>query len=169
MHLSERETHMLAEVFTEVQARFADFTDLAHGWEHVYRVFHLALQVAEQEHANGFLVGLAALLHDLGRTIRDPTRPHAERSALLAVELLADARVHTGTAGRRHRTKDAASRALNLDGYRSSALCLRRIRGSHGAPLRTSLRRALQENSRSPAYSLLPGAGPAGISDSLRR
>jgi uncharacterized protein len=89
MHLAERETRILAEVFTGVQARFADYTDLAHGWEHVYRVYHLALHVAEQEHADGFLVGLAALLHDLGRTIRDPTRPHAERSALLAAELLA--------------------------------------------------------------------------------
>jgi uncharacterized protein len=89
MHPSERETFVLAEVFTEVQARFADFTDLAHGWEHVYRVYHLALRIAEQEHADSFLVGLAALLHDLGRTIRDPTRPHAERSALLAAELLA--------------------------------------------------------------------------------
>lgn len=89
MHLSDRETRVLAEVFTEVQARFADFTDLAHGWEHVYRVYHLALHLAELEHADGFLVGLAALLHDLGRTIRDPSRPHAERSALLATELLA--------------------------------------------------------------------------------
>ena len=89
MHLSDRETRVLAEVFTEVQARFADFTDLAHGWEHVYRVYHLALHLAELEHADSFVVGLAALLHDLGRTIRDPTRPHAERSALLAVELLA--------------------------------------------------------------------------------
>jgi uncharacterized protein len=32
---------------------------------------------------------MAALLHDLGRTTRDPTRPHAERSAILATELLA--------------------------------------------------------------------------------
>ena len=89
MEISERESSMLAEVSLEVQARFADYTDLAHGWEHVYRVYHLALHVAEQEHADGFIVGLAALLHDLGRTTRDPSRPHAERSAILATELLA--------------------------------------------------------------------------------
>jgi uncharacterized protein len=89
MQISERETSMLSEVSMEVQARFAGFTDLAHGWEHVYRVYHLSLRIAEQEHADSFIVGMAALLHDLGRTTRDPTRPHAERSAILATELLA--------------------------------------------------------------------------------
>ena len=89
MELSERESNMLAEVSMEVQARFADFTDLAHGWEHVYRVYHLALRIAEHEHANRFIVGMAALLHDLGRTTRDPKRTHAERSAIHATELLA--------------------------------------------------------------------------------
>lgn len=89
MEISKRETSMLAEVSMEVQTRFADFTDLAHGWEHVYRVYHLALRIAEQEHADSFIVGMAALLHDLGRTTRDPKLPHAERSVILATELLA--------------------------------------------------------------------------------
>jgi uncharacterized protein len=89
MEITEQETAMLAEVSMEVQARFADFTDLAHGWEHVYRVYHLALRIAEQEDAHSFIVGMAALLHDLGRTTRDPKRTHAERSAILATELLA--------------------------------------------------------------------------------
>jgi uncharacterized protein len=89
MEITERESSMLAEVSMEVQARFADYTDLAHGWEHVYRVYHLALHIAEQEHADSFLVGMAALLHDVGRTTHDPTRSHAERSAVLATELLA--------------------------------------------------------------------------------
>ena len=89
MEISERESSMLAEVFTEVQARFVDFTDLAHGWEHVYRVYHLSLRIAEQEHAESFIVGMAALLHDVGRTTQEPKRPHAERSAIIATELLA--------------------------------------------------------------------------------
>jgi uncharacterized protein len=89
MEISERESRILAEVFTEVQARFVDFTDLAHGWEHVYRVYHLSLRIAEQEHADRFIVGMAALLHDVGRTTQEPKKPHAERSALLAAELLA--------------------------------------------------------------------------------
>lgn len=85
----EYASDMLAEVSTELQARFADFTDLAHGWEHIQRVYHLALHLAEQEHADSFIVGMAALLHDVGRTMCDPTRAHAERSAILATDLLA--------------------------------------------------------------------------------
>src|SRR6266571_9351291 len=89
MEITEQRIHLLAKVATEVQARFTDFSDLAHGWEHVHRVYHLALYLAEQEHADGLIVGMAALLHDLGRTTRGPTRSHAERSAKLAKKLLA--------------------------------------------------------------------------------
>ncbi len=89
METPERESRILEEAFKYVQARFMDFTDLAHGWEHVYRVYHLALRIAKQEHADSFIVGMAALLHDVGRTIQSPKKPHAERSAMLATELLA--------------------------------------------------------------------------------
>jgi uncharacterized protein len=89
MELPEQESSILAEVSKQVQSRFSDFTDLAHGWEHVHRVYYLALRIAEQERADSFIVGIAALLHDVGRTTRDPSRPHAERSAQLAIELLA--------------------------------------------------------------------------------
>ena len=89
MEITEQAIHLLAKVATEVQARFTDFSDLAHGFEHVHRVYHLALYLAEQEHADGLIVGMAALLHDLGRTTRGPTRSHAERSAKLAAKLLA--------------------------------------------------------------------------------
>ena len=94
---SKQESSILAEVFTEVQARFVDFNDLAHGWEHVHRVYHLSLHVAEQEHADRFIVGMAALLHDIGRTIQEPKRPHAERSAILAASLLARYDLADGT------------------------------------------------------------------------
>jgi len=87
--ITEQAIHLLAKVKTEAQARFADFSDLAHGWEHVHRVYHLALSLSEQEHADSLIVGMAALLHDLGRTTRGPARSHAERSAKLAAKLLA--------------------------------------------------------------------------------
>jgi uncharacterized protein len=90
MEITEQAIHLLAKVTTEVQVRFTDFSDLAHGWEHTHRVFHLALSLAEQEHADGFIVGMAALLHDLGRTTRGPMRSHAQRSAKLAQKLLAE-------------------------------------------------------------------------------
>lgn len=97
METSERESNMLAEIFTVVQARFVEFTDLSHGWEHVYRVYHLSLSIAKQEHANSFIVGMAALLHDAGRTIQEPKKPHAERSAILAARLLAQYDLPDGT------------------------------------------------------------------------
>ena len=89
MEITEQAIYLLAKVAMEVQARFTDFSDLAHGFEHVHRVYHLALYLAEQEHADGLIVGMAALLHDLGRTTRGPTRAHAERSVKLAAKLLA--------------------------------------------------------------------------------
>jgi uncharacterized protein len=89
MEITERAIHLLAEVERSVRDHYRDFADLAHGFEHVQRVYHLALILSEQEQADGFIVGMAALLHDLGRTTRGPKRSHAERSAKLAKKLLA--------------------------------------------------------------------------------
>jgi len=89
MEITEQAILLLAKVETEAQARFTDFSDLAHGWEHVHRVYHLAMYLAEQEHADGLIVGMAALLHDLGRTTSGPTRSHEQRSANLAKKMLA--------------------------------------------------------------------------------
>jgi uncharacterized protein len=89
MEITEHAIHLLAEVERAVHAYYTDFTDLAQGFEHVQRVYHLALILSEKEQADGFIVGMAALLHDLGRTTRGPTRLHAERSAKLAKQLLA--------------------------------------------------------------------------------
>jgi uncharacterized protein len=89
MEITEHAIRILETVAMEVQARFTDLGDLAHGFEHTHRVYHLAMHMAEQVHADGLIVGMAALLHDLGRTTRGPTRSHAERSAKLAQNLLA--------------------------------------------------------------------------------
>ncbi len=88
-----REARVLAETYEEAQRRFAGIEDLAHGWEHVQRVYHLALSLAEQEKADRFIVGMAALLHDLGRTASQnvdgkETRHHTDLSIELARELL---------------------------------------------------------------------------------
>ena len=82
------ESEVLAQVYAEVQQRFAGFNDLAHGWEHVKRVYTVAMTIAEQEGANSFIAGMAALLHDLGRLSHDTTKHHADLSAILAAELL---------------------------------------------------------------------------------
>jgi uncharacterized protein len=91
--MSLRESHILAEAQEEVQRRFSGVDDLAHGWEHVQRVYQLALYIAEKEGADRFIVGMAALLHDLGRAAVEGQRGgshahHADLSVELAGELL---------------------------------------------------------------------------------
>ena len=90
------ESQVLTQAYEEVRQRFAGIDDLAHGWEHVQRVYTLALSLAKEEGADRFVVGMAALMHDLGRTTpRDgdgtdstQTEHHADLSVSLARELL---------------------------------------------------------------------------------
>jgi uncharacterized protein len=89
MEALQFETEILSDIYAEVERRFTSFDDPAHGWEHVDRVYTLALQIAEQEGANRFIVGTAALMHDLGRTTGQHTAVHhADISVTLASELL---------------------------------------------------------------------------------
>ena len=88
MGITEQEIHLLAEVERSVEDCYHHFTDLANGFEHVQRVSHLALSLSEQEQADGVIVGMAALLHDLGRTTPGPTRSHAVRSVKRAKQFL---------------------------------------------------------------------------------
>ncbi len=90
------ESQVLAQTYNEVQERFTGIDDLAHGWEHVGRVYKLALHIAGCEKADSFIVGMAALLHDLGRAThqdradseRQQQMHHADLSVTLASELL---------------------------------------------------------------------------------
>jgi uncharacterized protein len=83
------ETKVLANIYTEIEQRFTEVDDLAHGWEHVNRVYQLAQHIAEQEGANQFVVGMAALMHDLGRAApQDSAAHHADLSVELASDLL---------------------------------------------------------------------------------
>src|SRR5438874_4540386 len=68
METLQSESGLLTSLAAEVERRFAQIDDLAHGWEHVQRVYTTALYLAEREGANRFIVGVAALMHDLGRT-----------------------------------------------------------------------------------------------------
>ena len=83
------ESYTLSDVYAQVRQRFAGVDDPAHDWEHIQRVYKIALYLAEQENADPFIVGMAALMHDLGRLTDDKTRHHAELSVLSATELLA--------------------------------------------------------------------------------
>ena len=88
MKTTTDESQLLLDVYAEAQERFSLLNDLAHGWEHVQRVYQLALHIAQQEGADPFIVGVAALLHDLGRLTHDETRHHADLSVIHARDLL---------------------------------------------------------------------------------
>src|SRR5581483_12155305 len=69
--------------------RFMQVDDLAHGWEHVSRVYTLAQYIAEREGAKRFICAMAALMHDLGRAaVQDGTSHHADLSMTLATDIL---------------------------------------------------------------------------------
>lgn len=61
----------------------------AHGWPHVDRVRHLAVQIARAEGVDPWLAEIAALIHDVGRSLPGPGPEHGRRSAELAAPLLA--------------------------------------------------------------------------------
>jgi len=83
---------LVEQVYSNIEQRFTGIDDMAHGWEHVKRVYNLALMIADREGANPAIVALAALLHDLGRTISPQETTHyvhhADLSVTLAGELL---------------------------------------------------------------------------------
>ncbi len=82
-------SQVLTTVYKEVEQRFTGLDDLAHGWEHVGRVYALALSIAEQEQGDHFIVGMSALLHDLGRTApHTESKHHADLSVSLATTLM---------------------------------------------------------------------------------
>ena len=82
------ESQVLSKIYAEIQQRYVGFDDPAHGWEHIQRVYRLAFYIAERESANSFIVGMAALLHDIGHLSTDKTEHHADRSMSMASELL---------------------------------------------------------------------------------
>jgi uncharacterized protein len=91
------ESQVLSKVYEEVRQRFEGFDDPAHDWEHIERVYKLALYIAERESADTFIVGMAALMHDIGRLSNEKTKHHADSSVIMASELLSACGVTAGT------------------------------------------------------------------------
>ncbi len=115
METKTREAQIEADIYAQVQRRFAEFDDPAHGWEHIKRVYQLALHIAEAENADRFIAGTAALLHDIGRLTHDTTQHHAEISKSLASELLSAYPIT-------HEQKEAILHAIIAHSYRHLTL-----------------------------------------------
>ncbi|HLX58458.1 MAG TPA: HD domain-containing protein [Ktedonobacteraceae bacterium] len=88
MQTETEESQLLSLVYSEIQERFKHFDDPAHGWEHIRRVYELAMYIAKQENADAFITGMAALLHDVGRLAHEEGQHHADLSASEASKLL---------------------------------------------------------------------------------
>ncbi len=88
MKVNDAESQVLSNVYAEMQQRYVGFDDLAHGWEHIERVYKQALAIAEQENADAFIVGMAALMHDIGHLSTEKSMHHADLSMSMAGELL---------------------------------------------------------------------------------
>jgi uncharacterized protein len=65
----------------------------AHGWMHVDRVRRMAIKIACAEGVDPWLAALAALIHDVGRTVPGPGSEHGLRSSELAAPLLGELRL----------------------------------------------------------------------------
>ena len=91
------EAQVLSKVYEEIQQRYLGFDDPAHGWDHIKRVYRLALRIAEHENADAFIVGMAALMHDIGHLSTDTSLHHADLSMSMAGELLLAYDVSNGT------------------------------------------------------------------------
>lgn len=59
-----------------------------HDFKHVERVSNLARKIAEAEGYDVEEAAIAGLLHDVGRTVKDPQDTHAHEGAPIAKELL---------------------------------------------------------------------------------
>ena len=88
MEANEVETQVMSKAYKEMQQRYVGFDDLAHDWEHIERVYKLAVYIAEKENADIFIVGMAALMHDIGHLSTDTSLHHADLSMSMAGELL---------------------------------------------------------------------------------
>jgi len=64
MKLSQQKQSLINKTIEFVKETLKD-AEGGHDWWHIYRVWKLAIQIAEEEKVNTFIVQLGALLHDI--------------------------------------------------------------------------------------------------------
>ena len=75
----------------------------SHGWDHVQRVIALSERIAKTEDADGFVVKVSAILHDIAREIEDDNGGeicHAELGSRMAYEFLLTRGLNEHSSGR---------------------------------------------------------------------
>ena len=78
----------MEELYKQVEALFEKYHYPAHDFKHVQRVSNLAKQIAKTEGYDETEAEIAGLLHDVGRTVKDPKEPHAKEGVPIAKGLL---------------------------------------------------------------------------------
>lgn len=79
------------EQIKEEAETFFDTSRGSHGWDHVIRVYNLAVHIGKSEKADLDVIKVSALLHDIAREEQDKARGefcHAVEGAKMAEELL---------------------------------------------------------------------------------
>jgi uncharacterized protein len=74
-----------------IASRLLDGDRGSHDWEHTVRVYRLCRDIGPAEGADMAVLLVAALLHDIGRTLQDKSQGdvcHAEQGAAMAADLL---------------------------------------------------------------------------------
>ncbi len=90
MEAKSDESQPLSKIYEEMQQCYVGFDDPAHGWEHIKRVYRLAIYIARQENADTFIVGMAALMHDIGHLSTEKSMHHADLSMSMARDILSE-------------------------------------------------------------------------------
>ncbi|GHO53713.1 HD domain-containing protein [Ktedonobacter robiniae] len=93
MNLDLAEQAIVEAVYAEVKEHFTQVHDLAHGWDHIERVYKLARYIGEREvrrePCDLFVVEMAVLMHDLGRAApHDVGGHHADLSVSMARDVM---------------------------------------------------------------------------------
>lgn len=78
----------MKKLHNAVRTLFKTYHFPGHDFKHVLRVSRLARQIAAAEKYDLDEAEIAGLLHDVGRTVKDPIRPHAHEGVPIARELL---------------------------------------------------------------------------------
>jgi uncharacterized protein len=86
----EERRKVLAAVETWVRQKLDADGAVAHGWPHIDRVRRNIKVLAAPEGVDPLLAEVAALVHDVGRTVPGPESEHGARSATMAKSILVD-------------------------------------------------------------------------------